>query len=357
MTHVKPAALIAALVLSLGSARAACILDLRYEGGEVRWTAVPGADRYQIQESFNDFATSRNFFTRNTDFRVQHRVSYPVNVRYRVTAELTVGAQALEVERTPTVAACTATITIPLDVDPEFRKSTGRAILPVVGSTPGAMGGQFKTSLKLTAGIPGQSGRIVFHPAGRAAMETDPSRPYTFAVPGDTLVFDDVVAEMGQSGIGSLEIVPDAAGDPIVPAIEARLFNDTSIGTFGTNAHPVFPFDYLSVDGLRIVMPDSRFRVNVGFRAITDTSVGVLIFGLDRRLRGNRAFTLPAGWMQMTSIADVAGGPLQPGEFIQLSFGGSVVPFYTITENRTNDPTLIVAPPRATSLNVGRYVD
>lgn len=357
MPHVKPAAIIAALLLSFSTARAACIMDLRYENGEVRWKPVPGAERYQVQESFNDFVTSRNFYTKSADFKVEHRVTYPINVRYRVTTELTVGAQALAVETTPTVAACTATITIPLDVDPEFRKLTGRAILPVVGSTPGAMGGQFKTYLKLTASVPGQSGRIVFHPAGKAAADTDPSRPFTFASTGDTLVFDDVVAEMGQSGIGSLEIIPDAAGEPIVPVIEARLFNDTSIGTFGTNAFPVYPFDYMAVDGLRIVMPDSRFRVNVGFRAITDANVGVLIFGLDRRLRGNRGFTLPAGWMQMTSINDVAGGPLQPGEYIQLSFGGSVVPFYTITENRTNDPTLIVAPPRAGSLNVGRYID
>ena len=162
---------------------------------------------------------------------------------------------------------------------------------------------------------------------------------------------------MGQSGIGSLDVVPDEAGDPIVPLAEARLFNDTASGTFGTQAMPAFPADYLHGVGLKLAAPDSRFRMNIGFRALTDASVTVLITGVDGRLRDFRELRFPAGWMQMTGAAELAGSELKQGESMTLSFGGAVVPFYTLTENRTNDPMLFVAEPTSKSLNVGKYVD
>ena len=54
--------------------------------------------------------------------------------------------------------------------------------------------------------------------------------------------FDDVVAAMGQSGIGSLDIVPlnlFSLGDPGVLPVETRLFNEAAEGTFGAFEAPV----------------------------------------------------------------------------------------------------------------------
>jgi len=332
---------------------ASCVLSLRFQEGEIRWNAVPGAERYQIQESFNELASSRNYFTLGQSFKVDHRVTAPTQASYQVTAEVSTLAAAVPVSN----AACTARITVDLAPDAALQKITRRIVFPLVGSTAGAFGGRFRTSLKLTGSNPNQKGTIVFHPASRAAADGDPSIAYDLVTPGDTKFFDDVVAEMGQSGIGSLDIIPDAAGDPIVPLAEARLYNDTSSGTFGTQAAPAFPADYLRSPGLKLTAPDPRFRMNVGFRALTDTTITILISGTDGRLRDFRELKFPAGWMQMTGVAELAGSELKPGESMTLGFSGVAIPFYTLTENRTNDPMLFVAEPVAKSLNVGKYVD
>lgn len=344
-----------ALLLIASAADASCFLSLRHEEGEIRWNAVPGALRYQVQESFNDFVTSRNLFTLKRSFKIDHRVTAPTQVHYLVTAEVSTQVQTAASEES--MAACTGRITVELAPDPALRTLTRRIVFPLVGSTPGAFGGRFKTALKLTASYPNQKGRIIFHPAGKAGTDGDPSIPFALTAPGDTRVFDDVVGEMGQSGIGSLDIVPDENGDPFVPQAEARLYNDTASGTFGTQALPAFPMDYLRPAGMKLTLPDPRFRMNVGFRALTDTAITVLITGTDGRLRDFRELRFPAGWMQMTGVSELAGSELKEGETMSLLFGGAVVPFHTLTENRTNDPMLFVGEPVARSLNVGRYVD
>lgn len=343
-----------AVLISFATAANACVLSLRYEEGEIRWKAVAGAERYQLQESFNDFSTSRNYFTEGHSFKVEHRVTAPTLVHYRVTAELSTLVASVAATSLP---ACTATIDVQLLPDAELRSLTRRIVFPLVGSTPGAFGGRFKTYLKLTGSYPMQKGRIVFHQAGRAASDSDPSIPYELKALGETREFDDIVATMGQSGIGSLDLIPDEGSEPVVPLAEARLYNDTPAGTFGTQAFPAFPADYLRPASLRLAPPDSRFRMNVGFRTLTEAKVFILINGADGRLRDFRELRFPAGWMQMTGASELAGSELKVGETMTLNFTGTVVPFYTLTENRTNDPTLIVADPRTRSLNVGAYVD
>lgn len=351
---MKIAAALCAFLLIAAAADASCFLSLRYEEGEIRWNPVPGAERYQVQESFNEFATSRNVFTEKQSFKVNHRVTAPTPVYYLVSAEISTAVLAAA---TPSISACNARITIDLAPDPALRDLTRRIVFPLVGSTPGAFGGRFKTSLKLTGTNPNQKGRLVFHPAGKAAADGDPSIAFSLVAPGDTRAFDDVVAEMGQSGIGSLDVIPDEGGDPIVPLAEARLYNDTAGGTFGTQALPAFPAEYLRPAPMKLTPPDPRFRMNVGLRTLTDASITILITGTDGRLRDFHEVKFPAGWMQMTGVAELAGSELKQGESMTLLFGGAVVPFYTLTENRTNDPMLFVGEPVSRSPNVGRYVD
>jgi hypothetical protein len=45
-----------------------------------------------------------------------------------------------------------------------------------------------------------------------------------------------------------------------------------------------------------------------------------------------------------------------PGEKVIFYFDGSAIPFYTRTENRTNDPDLFIAYPEH-SANIGSYVE
>jgi hypothetical protein len=347
-----PALLFLVLVIALPAAAEFCDLDLRYQNGEVRWKAIPGAVRYTVLETYGGLKPPFYYSTRNTFVPVDHRVSAAMNVRYVVTAEIEEGVR---IQAITWSDACTGGIDVPIAADAEFRKFTRRAIVPVVGSTAGAFGGQFKTAIELR-GAANEHGRIVFHPAGKAAAADDPSMPYAF-VTTRVIAHDDIVAVMGQKGIGSLEIIPDVDSVDRIPEVSVRLYNDTAMGTFGTSTTPVLPYDYLRPEGMQVRMPDARFRVNIGIRALTETSVEALIRRADGRLDGLRQLRFPAGWMEMKSANDFIGAVLQPGDQVTLSFSGAAVPFYTITENQTNDPTLVIAPAEGTTRNVGNYVD
>ena len=155
-----------------------------------------------------------------------------------------------------------------------------KGVIPLVGSTPGLNGALFKTSLRIYA-APDAHGRIVFHPLGTIARATDPSIPYSFPpnahVVSDFLQWDDVVAAMGQQGLGTLDIIPDANGGNFLPPVITRIYNDTPNGTFGTEVPMVLPRDYffnvysdqpqtaLVVTGGRTIVPpmSAAYRRNV----------------------------------------------------------------------------------------------
>jgi hypothetical protein len=361
---VKLAVTITALLLSVlfaVPAGAYCKLNLRYENGALRWDAIDGATDYWILEAYGDPVVYRHFNTRGTSINVAHRASTEMTVRYMVTAPILPGVRGLDEHEPPIIPtndACAAVMDVHVHADPAFRNMTRKAILPIVGSTPGSFGGRFKTSLVMRAYAQNQRGKLVFHPAGQAASDSDPSIPYAFNG-AEPLVFEDVVAAMGQSGIGSLDIIPDEGASSLMPMIEARLYNDVaSIGTFGTLAQPAYPYDYLRPATLEVVMPENeRSRINIGFRTITDTRMRILIYNNVGTLLAFRDVSFPAGWMQMTSASEFAGRTLTPGQMLQVQFTGAVIPFHTVTENSTNDPTLIVVSPRPSSKNVGAYVD
>jgi hypothetical protein len=359
---LKLAVTIAALVLSLLAAQTAdafCTLTLRYENGTLKWNNVLGVSEYWVLEVYGSPAVYRHYSVRGTSMAVNRRASADTTAIYVVTAVVPEGIRSADEELPPSEGtdACAASLAVTLPADPEFRALTRRAVLPIVGSTGGAFGGRFKTSLVLRPFSTNQRGRIVFHPAGQVASENDPSIPYAFTGLSP-LVFDDVVAAMGQSGIGSLDIIPDEDASSLVPKIEARLFNETSVGTFGTVVAPAYPYDYLRPAAMEVTIPESdAARVNIGFRTLTAVTMRIFVEDAKGTLLSFHDVSYPAGLMQMTSAAQFVGKPLQKGYVVTVGFNGSVIPFYTLTDNTTNDPTLIVAPSRGAGRNVGAYVD
>lgn len=353
------AVLIAALALALPLSADFCDLNLRYENGEVRWDEIVGATNYTVLELYGDGGNSRYYSTLKKSVPVNHRASGPITIRYIVTAEVAPGVRAMPGQvatHAEPVDACTGSIDVRLTADPAFRKLTRRAVLPVVGSTSGAFGGKFKTSLTLR-GNPSQHGRLIFHPAGAVASDSDPSIPYSFAQ-SRVIRFDDVVAAMGQQGIGSIDVVPDDDSAERIPEMEARLYNDTAMGTFGTFTRPVLPSEYLAPASFSVVVPDNRFRVNIGVRTLTPTTVQTVVLNAEGRPNGLKNLTFPAGWMEMKSASDFLGGrALAEGESILLSVSGVAIAFYTITENATNDPTLVLGPTRPSPNDFSKFVD
>lgn len=337
------------------TALAVCPLNLKFADNPPRivWDDV-GAKTYEVQESFDNFATSRNYFVDSPPFVIRRRVSGNVAAVYTVTALLESNVLSVGAES----EGCTESVKVTLKADAAFRELTRKAVVPVVGSGAGANGGRFRTSLKLTAADIGSRGRIVFHAAGSVAGPNDPAIAYAFDSIGDVKELDDVVEAMGQTGIGSLDIVPDEGASDVLPNIEVRLYDDTVAGTFGTMAPALLPYDFLQAPTMTLEVPPAgaAFRVNAGVRTLTDTRATALIYGTSGHLRDFRSLFWPAGTTTLGTISQFIGTPVGAGESVTLFFEGAAIPFFTRTENGTNDPELFI-PPRDRAANVGSFVE
>lgn len=341
-------------ILAIPAARATCILNLRLAGpSTLVWNDLPGIKTYELQESFDNFKHSRNYLLTVSSFSIEHRSSKDTIASYIVTAIFDNSV----LSAGPASDTCTEVLQVPIKADPEFRSMTRKAVVPIAGSAAGAFGGRFKTTLKLTPTDGNQHGRIVFHPLAAVASASDPSMPYSFPNGfGQTVVIDDVVAQLGQSGLGSLDIVPDADSASSVPSVEARLYNDTPEGTFGTTTAALYPFDYLEAPTLTFHVPTGPFRMNLGVRTFTATTAKALIYGSDGRLSEFADLYWPAGYTILAPVSQILGKNVEAGDMVIIYYNGSAIPFYTITENRTNDPELFVARPEQ-STDVGSYVE
>ena len=219
--------------------------------------------------------------------------------------------------------------------------------LPVVGSTPGNQGSNFKTSVRiLNPNATPIAGRIVFHPAGRSADLADPSIEYALA-PEQSRTFDDVAAAIGVTGLGSLDVTVELPVPPVFrpPVFVARIFNDAgTAGTTGFTA-PLFvpagprPDPPVALVLLGPILTD-RFRFNVGVQNLgpaVDLTVEVL--DPSGAVRHAVTRTYAEHFFQQTSATDFTGGfPLEDGQSIRITPAGAQVIVYGATvDNTTND--------------------
>jgi hypothetical protein len=259
---------------------------------------------------------------------------------------------------------CRASFTVPVRSDDAIRRAFQRVIVPVAGSVMGAFGAPFKTSLRLTvppsSGSETYTGSIVFHPSG-AVRDDDPSMPYSLKADltgTHQLAFDDVVAAMGQHGIGTLDVVPDAASLFRAPLVEARIYTPAQADTFTgveetLNAQDAALVSKFPTKTLSFVVPDpARFRVSVGVRTIGADPViaNVIAFVPGAPFQGTLNFFAPNTSNQM-SLESFVKFPLNGGEFVRITFTNgnptpsgltAIVPYYAITNNVTNDTSIFV---------------
>ena len=350
------------MLLSAYPVSAACFLNLRVIGGTsgqplaLAWDVVSGSVTYEVRESRDNFATSINTTVFSPGFVIPRRASRSTKLNYRVTAQL--GAGLLAASGTGALTdACVEQIEVTIPADPAFRQLTRRAIVPIVGSTRGANGSFFRTSLEMRSTIGNQHGRIIFRPAGTKPSDSDPSVRYAFEGTGLLLQWRDVVEATGASGLGSLEIVPDDSSEPIIPATRIRLYQEGEAGTFGTYTAPVYPFDYLTPVQFTVQMPADGARVNLGFRTLgSAVTIKAILYDSVGRIRRFHDIGLPANYTVMDSISAIMGGHVDPGERVVFLPAGSVIGFHTLTDNQTNDPALFIAPVKQSTSNVGDYI-
>jgi hypothetical protein len=236
--------------------------------------------------------------------------------------------------------------------DPSFqlaaRPSTtgGMRVLPVVLSSPGALGSFFKTEVQIhNASAAPVSGQFVFHPSGVPGGSGDPSSPYSLG-PYQTVDFADLLPAMGQSGVGTLDLLATVGPAPLTVT---RIYNDAgAAGTTGFNEDQLRPEDALTA-GQRAVLiapiDTVKFRFNIGVRTLLS---GAAITVTVRDLKGNVTRTVtknyPATFFQQGSDANFLGAALSADDSITISVdSGSLVVYGATADNTTQDPSLQLA--------------
>lgn len=219
----------------------------------------------------------------------------------------------------------------------QFSQKPPDAVVPVAGSTLGLAGANFKTELQMTNPTGTRmEGWIVLWPGMIA-------RRYEIA-PRATLSFADVVAEMGVSGLVSLDLLAERGE---VPTIVARAFDDQPGGTTGVSVPAIrAPEILVSGDVAALIVPRdlARYRFNIGARTFDSGATLELTVrdaaGAERHyadvvLAPNRFSQQPADLF--------AGAVLRPDDSIEVRIAaGSAVVYATTVDNRTNDSSIQV---------------
>lgn len=218
--------------------------------------------------------------------------------------------------------------------------------LTVAGSAPGSFGSFFRTSVQINNPFSTPiSGHFVFHPAGVPASPSDPTMGYALAA-GQSFAWHDVVAAMGLTGLGSIDVWA-ASGSPV---IVTRIFNDA--GDAGTSG---FTEPFVSIDDVDIPGPTGaftgvllgpnivdRYRYNVGLRTIGGP-VHVVVRVLDSA--GTEVHTAshdyPADYFVQTTVTDFLDGFVigDSSSLVITYSGGGLIIYGATVDNTTNDPS------------------
>jgi hypothetical protein len=211
------------------------------------------------------------------------------------------------------------------------------AVIPVVGSTRGQSNANFKTELQLgNSGETAKGGWLVLRPQVIAMRYELPAH--------STLSFADVVAELGVTGLGSLDILADSGN---VPTIVARAYDDQPTGTTGVSV-PAIPIgDVLSRGDTRaLIVPRdlTRYRFNIGVRALdSGTSLELTIRTPTGAQRAIRDLSFTAHQFSQQTGDGFTGTVLAPNELIEIKLvAGSAIVYATTVDNVTNDSSIQV---------------
>ena len=221
-------------------------------------------------------------------------------------------------------------------------------VIPAAGSTPGNFGSFFRTGVQLTnPWTTAVSGRFVYHPAGVSGSSSDPSLNFTVA-PGATISYSDLVQTMGQTGLGSLDIV--MAVDEPLPVVVARVYNDA--GPDGTSGFTEEAMDPSGQNETRLLFAGSTsfliappsattLRYNIGVRSLLS---GATVTFRQRDASGAIirivTKTYPPTFYEQQSASTLLGGPIAADDSIEVTVsGGSAFVYGATVDNTTNDPS------------------
>jgi streptogramin lyase len=220
-------------------------------------------------------------------------------------------------------------------------------ILPVVGSTAGAGGSFFRTSVQLhnATALP-MAGRVVFHPSGVSGRDSDPAVSYSLA-PGQTQSIADLLPSMGRSGLGSADIEVTSGS---IPVMTARVFNDAGpAGTTGFTEELMREAEALRAGQSAVLLIPSdlaAFRFNIGVRTLeAGASMTLTVRDASGTIVATISRTFPASYHEQgDASAFLDGAALPPGGSIRVAVdSGSAIVYGATVDNTTGDPSLQLA--------------
>lgn len=221
-------------------------------------------------------------------------------------------------------------------------------IIPAAGAVQGATA-FFRTSLQLFNPTSSTiNGKLVFHPQGQPASASDPSLAFTLTA-AQTLSYADVIASMGTSGLGSLDILTNGGA---VPVATARVFSDGgSSGTSGFSEEGLLPETALNSfqHGILLIPSDlTNFRMNIGIRTLdSGAKLTISTYRADGSFVGNRTgVTYAANSFVQVPLSDFLGLASPPpggAIFIGGTFPTHVFIYSSVVDNRTSDSTYRLA--------------
>jgi hypothetical protein len=221
-------------------------------------------------------------------------------------------------------------------------------VLPAAGSTPGNFGSFFRTGVQLSnPWTDPVTGRFVYHPAGVSGSSSDPSLNFTVN-PGATISYFDLPQTMGQTGLGTIDIVLPVSSP--LPVVVARVFNDA--GTDGTSGFTEEAMDPTGASESRILFagstsrliapPDAmKYRYNIGVRTLLS---GATITFRVRDASGTVVRTVTKTYnptfYEQQSASTLLGGPIGADDSIEVNVSsGSAIVYGATVDNTTNDPS------------------
>ncbi len=217
------------------------------------------------------------------------------------------------------------------------------AVFAVAGSTAGSFGSYFRTSLQLhNPGTTTMTGKLVYHPANSAGSGSDPSLSYSLG-PYQTVSYNDVIAEMGRGGTGSLDLLTTTGSAPLTAL---RIYNDAGEkGTSGMGLDPLAPLDALQSGQTAVLIAPadpSKFRFNIGVRTLSSAvSMQIAVRDKDGVLRNSTTQSWGPTFFTQLSASAIAGIDLRPSDSIAFTINsGSAIVYGAMTDNTTQDPTL-----------------
>ena len=232
-----------------------------------------------------------------------------------------------------------------------FAPSTSvQGYIPVVGSTQGGFGSNFKTSVQIFNSSPTSisSGKLVFHRSGTSGTLDDPSVAFNIG-PNEIISFTDAVAAMSQTGIGSMDVVMSAGAQ--LPIVVSRIYNDQ--GTNGTAGVFEDLVTTATGTGTRILtlgtvgflltpIEPSRTRMNIGVRSLS--SGATLTLSLEDSTGhqlGGVTKTYDPDFFEQQGSEFYFGVVVGANQKIRVTVtSGSAIVYGATTDNVTNDPSV-----------------